>query len=712
MAAQPGGASAGQTALDLLGRRVGGEARTAREDPPRENPLGGSLLFFSHSVWHLQYPFSQALDAGRGGSVSTTIDLRLAAAPDLIANGLGLLHTKSCDPRDTNNMNIAPSITLPHAAVQPTRQPPTAPQTTPPTTTPQQPTASTVIPGPDSASVKARWRSRLGPAMPELLLLSGTTPVVRAPLHGQSVTVGRSPANDISLPDDELPPFLCSFEPLGAGRYRVVDRSGRGVVVNGKTVHNEEVKDGAVFAFGRLQGRFTRGADEREANPKAGQRTGVLRTRTDGTLLRSDVRLRLPSSLGGKRLEIPSDGLRVGALPDNDIVVDDGFTSSFHAQLFLRGERLFVRDLDSTNGTFIGNVRVVEAEVPVGAVLRFGKAEVHVESDDAEVVVDVAAGKGPWRCAELHTNDPGFAKTFALIEKVAPHDASVCVFGETGTGKELAAHALHTLSGRRNGPFVGLNCAAFPEELIESELFGHEKGAFTGADRQRKGCFEEADKGSLFLDEIGELPLEMQAKLLRVLETRAVRRLGGRGDIPIDVRIVCATHRDLVKHVREGRFREDLLHRIYVIPVKLPALRERTADVLHLARLFAEKLAPNGKVKLTSAAEQALMAHPFPGNVRELRNVIQRALILGDGKTITDDDVAFIPVSLAEVQDQGALYKKGMTMDDVEKAAIENALQAFGSLGEAAKSLGVAKTTFWRKAKQFGFTKEDKPDGP
>ncbi len=569
--------------------------------------------------------------------------------------------------------------------------------------------------------------------MPELLLLSGGVPVVRTPLHGQSVTVGKSPANDISIPDDDLPPFLCSFEPLGNGRYRVVDRCGRGVPMNGKVTRDDVVADGAVFDFGRLQGRFVRGEAEPRgvgAGDKGGQRTGLLRTRGDGALLRTDIRLRLPSSLGGKRIDVPAEGLRVGSLPDNDIVVDDGFVSSFHAQLFLRGERLFVRDLDSTNGTFIGLpdsagaksgssgsvVRVVEAEVPLGATLRFGKAIIAVEGDEEVVAVEPGAnGKGPWRCAELHTADPGFAKTFALIEKVAPHDASVCVFGETGTGKELAAHALHTLSGRRGGAFVALNCAAFPEELIESELFGHEKGAFTGADRQRKGCFEEADKGSLFLDEIGELPLEMQAKLLRVLETRSVRRLGGRGDIPVDVRIVCATHRDLVKHVREGRFREDLLHRIYVIPIKLPALRERSVDVLHLARLFITSLTPKSPhaqppVKLTSSAEQALMTHPFPGNVRELRNVIQRALILGDGKVVDGSDIAFIPLSLAEIQDQGSLYKKGMTMDDVEKAAIENAISAYGSLGEAAKSLGVAKTTFWRKAKQFGFTKDDKPE--
>jgi DNA-binding NtrC family response regulator len=549
--------------------------------------------------------------------------------------------------------------------------------------------------------------------MPELLLLSGETPVLRTPLHGQSVSVGRSAANDISIPDDGLPPFLCSFEPAGQGRYRVVDRGGGGVHMDGRRVVDEAVNDGATFAFGRLVARFVRGVDAPAGRESAaGQRTGILRTRADGGLTRTDVRLRLPA--GGGTREIPPGGLRVGALADNDIVIDDGFVSSFHAQLFLRGERLIVRDLDSTNGTFVNGVRVVEAEVPVGADLRFGKTTVKVEGAEAEVKLEVddrAAGRGPWRCAELTTADPGFAKTFALIEKVAPHDASVCIFGETGTGKELAAHAMHKLSGRRSGPFVPLNCAAFPEELIESELFGHEKGAFTGADRQRAGAFEEAHKGTLFLDEIGELPLEMQAKLLRVLETRAVRRLGGRGDIAVDVRIVCATHRDLAQHVREGRFREDLLHRIYVIPVKLPALRERPADVVHLARHFARLMSPQAEPTLTPAAEQRLKQHPFPGNVRELRNVVQRALIMGNGRVIDGEDIAFVPVTLAEQKDGASLYKKGMTMEDVEKAALGAALAAHGSIGEAAKALGIAKTTLWRKATAYGLVaRDDKED--
>ncbi len=562
--------------------------------------------------------------------------------------------------------------------------------------------------------------------MAELLLFSGDTAVLRTPLHGQSITVGKSAVNDICIPDDDLPPFLCTLEPGAQGHYRVIDTGGAGVVLDGKKVKNELLKDGASLKLGRLRGTF----QATKAVPKAvgdvGQRTGILTRRDDGRLKKTEVRLRLST---GQRLEIPAGGLRIGALPDNDVIIDDGFVSSWHAQLFVRGERLFVVDLDSTNGTFIGDVRVVEAEVPVGSTLRFGKATAKVEGEDSDVELDldevvgaeagvaagVAAGvgdvvgvksRGPWKCEALHTADAGFARTFALIEKVAPHDASVCIFGETGTGKELAAHALHTLSGRRQQPFVALNCAAFPEELIESELFGHEKGAFTGADKMRKGAFEEADKGTLFLDEIGELPLEMQAKLLRVLESRAVRRLGGRGDISVDVRIVAATHRDLVQHVKLGRFREDLLHRIYVIPVKLPALRDRPIDIPHLARHLAASLSPRQSVVVTDAAIAVLRTHPFPGNVRELRNVIQRALIMGDGATIDVDDLAFIPATLDEVKVGAALYKKGMTMEDVEKAAIEAAMEAHGSLGEAARALGVAKTTLWRKATAFGLIKE------
>lgn len=540
--------------------------------------------------------------------------------------------------------------------------------------------------------------------MPELLLFSGDTAVLRCPLFGQSVSVGKSGANDISLPDEDAPPLLCSFEPAGTGRYRVVDRSGWGLSRGGERMPERDLEDGDEIPLGRLVARYSsRGATDARPPVSSGQRTGILRTRADGELCRVDLRLRLPPSLGGAAIPIPEQGLRLGASADNDVVVDDGFVSSFHAQVFLRGERLFVRDLDSTNGTFIANVRVIEAEVRADAVLRLGQTELRVEPVETREDVKAPGGKGPWRCGDLVTSDAGFAKTFALLEKVAPHDAAVLIHGETGTGKELVARALHELSGRSKGPLVALNCAAIPQNLIESELFGHEKGAFTGADRQHRGVFEQADKGTLFLDEVGELPLDLQAKLLRVLETRTLRRVGGRGDLAVDVRVVAATHRDLVEHVREGKFREDLLHRLYVIALKLPPLRQRRSDIPFLARHLSQLLSPTGKpVPLSAAAEQKLKRHPFPGNVRELRNVLQRALILGDGKVVGEADVEFLPITLGEQTQAGALYRPGMTLEEIEREAFRQALAAFDSAAEAARSLGMPKTTFWRRATALG----------
>lgn len=547
--------------------------------------------------------------------------------------------------------------------------------------------------------------------MSELLLSAGSIPLLRCPLFGQSVRVGRSPTNDIALPDEDVPSYLCSFEAIAAGKYRVSDRSGKGIYVNGKQVSEAVLDSNAVVSFGKLEARYVSGQVSLDtgtttpSSPTEGPapRTGILRSDAEGKLHRTDLNLRLPPSLGDRVLPIPARGLRIGASPDNDLVIDDGFVSSFHAEVYLRGERLFVRDLDSTNGTFIGHIRVIEAEVRPEAVLRMGQTELRVEPKESPERVAAPAGPGPWQCGDLLTRDARFAKSFQLIEKVAPHDATVLIHGETGTGKELVARALHEKSGRSRAPLVSLNCAAIPQGLIESELFGHEKGAFTGADRTHRGVFEQAEGGTLFLDEVGELPLELQAKLLRVLETRSLRRVGGRGDIAVQVRVVAATHRDLVEHVRNGKFREDLLHRLYVIALQLPALRQRSADIGFLARHFANLLSPNDvPVELSADAEKALLRHPFPGNVRELRNVIQRALILGDGHVVTEKDLEFLPLTLAEQAQSGAIYRAGMTMEEVEKEAFRQALAVFDSAAEAARSLGMPKTTFWRRATALG----------
>lgn len=230
---------------------------------------------------------------------------------------------------------------------------------------------------------------------------------------------------------------------------------------------------------------------------------------------------------------------------------------------------------------------------------------------------------------------PAIAELRHLVRQVAPSQASVLLTGPSGSGKEVVARAIHAASGRGDRPFVAVNCGAIPRDLLESELFGHEKGAFTGAHAQYKGKFEEADGGTLFLDEIGDMPADMQVKLLRVLEERAVQRVGGRGQIEVDVRIVAATHRDIDAAIDEGKFREDLFYRLAVFPIEIPALAERREDVPLLIRHFLAKMGKRAaNVQFSEAAFDRLAEHGWPGNVRELRNFVERATILFAGRTV------------------------------------------------------------------------------
>src|SRR5690606_20670929 len=240
------------------------------------------------------------------------------------------------------------------------------------------------------------------------------------------------------------------------------------------------------------------------------------------------------------------------------------------------------------------------------------------------------------------TCSPAMLQVFRLVERVAQGDETVLVRGETGAGKELVARAIHDLSRRRNGPFHAINCAALPKNLLESELFGHVRGAFTGAVRDRPGHFQLAEGGTLFLDEVAELPLELQAKLLRVLETRTVMPVGGRDPIPVDVRLVSATHRSLRLEVEAGRFRSDLMYRIRVIPIFLPPLRDRPEDVLLLSRRFIEEgnaRSPRRIEEISPEALALLQGHDWPGNVRELQNVIRYAFVIGEGPRLLPTDL-------------------------------------------------------------------------
>jgi two-component system response regulator HydG len=303
---------------------------------------------------------------------------------------------------------------------------------------------------------------------------------------------------------------------------------------------------------------------------------------------------------------------------------------------------------------------------------------------------------------------PALRTAVALAERVADSRSTVLVTGETGTGKEVIAGLIHGLSARAEGPFIKMNCAALPETLLESELFGHEKGAFTGADRMRIGRFEQADGGTLFLDEIGDMAPSTQAKLLRVLQDKEFTRVGGARPLRADVRIVAATHRDLEREMRAGRFREDLFFRLNVIRIALPPLRERPDDVealaVHFAALFAHELGRPER-PLAPAAIARLRAHRWPGNVRELRNVIERAVLLADGDRIevADVDVAEAPEPVA-LREPGA-PPRGLSMRDAERTLVLAALQRSGFVQkDAAELLGVSRRKLNYMVQRMGIT--------
>jgi two-component system nitrogen regulation response regulator NtrX len=298
-------------------------------------------------------------------------------------------------------------------------------------------------------------------------------------------------------------------------------------------------------------------------------------------------------------------------------------------------------------------------------------------------------------------------KLMTQIERVAASETRVCILGETGTGKELVARTLHERSPRASGPFVTLNCAAVPAELIESELFGHEKGSFTGAAGRHIGKFEQAERGTIFLDEIGDMPLPMQAKLLRVLEEAEVERIGGDKPTKVDVRVVVATHRNLEALVREGKFRQDLFHRVYVFPILLPPLRERKEDIPILVQHFAEQVCAQNNWKpipFTPEAIQDLEVHSWPGNVRELRNVVERLILLATGAEVTADTVEMaLPQALTAqplFAGSGTLAERAQGFER-EVILAELKRHQF-HVTNAAKALGLERSHLYKKAEQLG----------
>ena len=335
--------------------------------------------------------------------------------------------------------------------------------------------------------------------------------------------------------------------------------------------------------------------------------------------------------------------ITVGSLDDNNLVIKDDTVSRYHAQIIQTEDAYIIRDLDSTNGTWINQVRIKEAYLAPGCLLRFGESEFIFQPMDEEVAVIPSNEE---KFGDIIGGNVKMREIYGILEKIAPTNATVVIEGETGTGKEVIAHTLHKMSLRAKKPFVVFDCGAVPESLIESELFGHEKGSFTGAIMTRQGLFELAQGGTIFLDELGELNLELQPKLLRVLEQREVRRVGAAKAIPVDVRVIAATNRKLEEEVRSNRFREDLFYRLSVVRIFLPPLRDRIDDLPLLVKHFLKNSAfnrdLNANLKLRSISREALKAmtsYTWPGNVRELLNVVERACSLADGDCIELSDL-------------------------------------------------------------------------
>ncbi|MHB8419095.1 MAG: sigma 54-interacting transcriptional regulator [Myxococcales bacterium] len=529
-----------------------------------------------------------------------------------------------------------------------------------------------------------------------------------APLSGERTNLGSggwAQGVHVSIPHASVAELHASIEAIEGG-YKLVDRSGGRTSARDRPVASEiTLIDGLSFKLGEVSLTFHEGGADGEPRTAAdplGQRETL-----PGRLW---LTVREPGSrTPPRRVAVPKEGaLVLGASAGAHVLLPHPTVSGEHARLWRETGRLRLEDAASRNGTLVNQVPIERCTLPLGAAVRIGPFELQVTAEEEEAAAPAAL-------EELHgifTAHDSVRKLFPLLARIAEDRCPVVVFGETGTGKEGVAQALHALGPRAGAAFVAVNCGAIPEGLVDSHLFGHVKGAFTGAVSDEPGCFRRADGGTIFLDELGELPPAVQPKLLRVLQEGEVQPVGASKVERVDVRVVAATHRDLRKEMAEGRFRADLYYRLVVAVLELPPLRERGEDAVLLFERFFRLANPEYLVPaVTEAAKARLRAHRWPGNIRELQNVARRArLKAGRSATLGPEGLSFDPLGppgpASAADDSDAIRPLGLSLRDIERAVLAIVLrQNAGSQRAAALQLGISRTTLVKKLREYGLAK-------
>ncbi|MBV8757491.1 MAG: sigma 54-interacting transcriptional regulator [Deltaproteobacteria bacterium] len=410
----------------------------------------------------------------------------------------------------------------------------------------------------------------------------------------------------------------------------------------------------------------------------------------------------------GKTIELGLPQIQIGRA-GADLNLTDTKVSGLHCELKLMPEGYRLRDLGSTNGTYVKGVRIVDAFIQPGSTIQIGKSAIIFEPLDEAIAMPL------WneaRLQQLVGGSAGMRHLFDLVNRFAQSDATVLIQAETGCGKELVADAIHQCSPRRDQPFIVLDCSAIPEQLFEAQLFGYETGAFTGAIKSTPGVFEMAHGGTLFLDEIGELPLDVQAKLLRAVETRRVRRLGGTKMFASDVRIVAATNRDLAAEVNRGTFRSDLYYRLAVAKLSIPALRERREDIPLLVEHFLRQLSVssgNPDPRLPDDFLARAQRHQWPGNVRELRNAVERAVLLPNHPQAAFEAPPKKEQGFATIDiDVPFKQAKQKLVDEFDRRYLEALLEAHdGNISAAARAAGIERMSIYKMIRRLGLDKDE-----